>query len=101
MQGKKQLKLCGNCDRVCFGLNREEVEFLNGVSRWGYTTKTVQKWLAKKNMKMPGGFPDLDKKRVVEIVLKHQIYCHVAKASVYCVDEHCFAWRPEKSLGLV
>jgi hypothetical protein len=52
-------------------------------------------------MKMPGGFPDIDKKRVVEIVLKHQIYCHVVKASVYCVDEHCFAWRPEKSPRLV
>jgi hypothetical protein len=78
IQGKKQLKLCGNCDSASFGLNREEVEFLNRTPRWGYPLKTMRHWLTKKNMKMPGGFPNLDKKRVVEIVLKHRFWLILA-----------------------
>jgi hypothetical protein len=91
---RKRLKLCGNCDRVSFGLNREEVRLLDETLRWGYTIRTVQKWLAKKNMKMPGGFPDLDKKRVVEIVLSHRGFCPAAKILVYLIDQCCFLWLP-------
>ena len=84
---KKQLKLCGNCDRVSFGLNREEVSFLDETLRWGYTMRTVQKWLSGKNMKMPGsGAKDPQKARAAETILSHRVFCPAAKISVYFID---------------
>jgi hypothetical protein len=98
---KERLKLCGNCAHVSFGLNKQEVEFLNEKLRWGYSIQTMRDWVKKKNIKMPGsGAPDLEKKRVVEIIFKHKTFCAAANASVHCVDEPCFLWLPEPTCTL-
>jgi len=103
---KAKHKLCGNCGRVSFGLNKAETEFLNEKLRWckvwrgrrsvGISLETMRRWLRRKNHKMPGSRSHLDvgKNRVVEIVLAHKIYCPAAKAHVICLEEGCFLWLP-------
>jgi len=91
---EKQLKLCGNCARVSFNLNREETEFLTEVIR-RYNAGIFREWLKMKVVKLPGsGQVDPEKAQVISLINSHRVRCSAAKVHVNVVDEHCFLWLP-------
>jgi hypothetical protein len=93
---EKQLKLCGNCARVSFNLNREETEFLTEVIR-RYNAGIFREWLKMKVVKLPGrwGQVDPEKAQVITLIISHRVRCSAAKVHVNVVDEHCFLWLPK------
>jgi hypothetical protein len=96
---KKQLKICGSCRHVSFGLNREDAEFLTETIR-RHNTGIFRKWLKMKVVKLPGrrGLVDPEKAQVISLINSHQVHCSTAKVHVNVVDKPCFLWlpRPEK-----
>jgi hypothetical protein len=93
---EKQLKLCGNCARVSFGLNREEAEFLTKAIR-RYNAGIFREWLKMKVVKLPGrrGLVDPEKAQVISLINSHQVHCSTAKVRVNVVDKPCFLWLPK------
>lgn len=99
---KAKHKLCGNCGRVSFGLNKEEAEFLVEAIKF-YGLPTMRNWLKKKGtIKMVGGSkaPDPEKMRVLQLLKNHFKICPVENVEVTPIDEHCFAWIPQEALPL-
>jgi hypothetical protein len=92
---EKQLKICGSCTRVSFGLNREEAEFLTEAIR-RYNAGIFREWLKMKVVKLPGrrGQVDPEKAWIISLINSHRVRCSAAKVHVNVVDEHCFLWLP-------
>jgi hypothetical protein len=91
---KRRLKLCGNCARISFGLNKEEKEFLMETIKF-YGLAAMRNWLKLSVVKGPHGEVNLEKMRVVQTILKHRRFCIAAAVEVFCVDTQCFLWQSE------
>jgi len=90
---KKQLRICGNCARVSFGLNGEEAEFLKETVQY-HGAQRMCRWIQRGYVKGSRGGFDPEKMRAIAIIVKHKANCKVAAAQVLLIEKHCFLWLP-------
>lgn len=90
----ESLKVCGNCSRISFNLNREETTFLEELlDRYG--AKTMRRWALKGSVLAPSGARlDPDKTRGARLLRCHEAYCRTAEVNVSFVDVSCALGLP-------
>jgi hypothetical protein len=95
----EKIKVCGNCARVRFCLNREEQQCLNELITLNNDNVRLMRRWAKVGHVMSAGnhHLDLEKTRAAQLIAKNAVYCRVAKEKVQLADLPCCRWKPLKS----
>jgi hypothetical protein len=92
------LKVCGNCARVSFDLDKNAANFLVEMVKF-HGVEALRCWARMGSVRALGSGDglDLDRTRVAKLIRESATFCSATRVRVFWPDIACFAWLPRTS----